>query len=475
MALEEYEECDPYEKWLDPCGYTWPDPNHRGRVYTWGNNDQGWGEDGDENKSNGGRLGNGSATDSNSTPVLVLRGEQPPDEPNDTYPYLCHIVAISAGEAHSMALDVNGYVYTWGDNQHGQLGNGTTDQNLAPVRVVGEDGIGDLEGIVAIAAGYWHSIAVDVNGTIWTWGKGSAGRLGLANKTIDCNTPHPIPVVYNITQETFAFAIQTAIDDANDAGDILEASPGTYYENVNFKDKSVALRSTEPTDPTVVADTIVDARYNAGDSVDDYYPVNYNNGSGSSVAGLTLSESVKGGVNCVNLSSAYLSNCAIQDNSWDGIYLNDASVHITGCRIRRNATASDRDYCGIYCESGSDVNIVGCILSDNEGSGISCEDSSLGITNCTIEDNEDRGVYAKETTLGIMTCIFRNNGDYGIEAHDNCDLSIAQSLIKGNGEGGVYALIGCDFVLNRSIVCDNGWDGLQLEYKFCDFNKQLDI
>jgi len=93
---------------------------------------------------------------------------------------------------------------------------------------------------------------------IWTWGKGSAGRLGLGNKTIDCNTPHPIPVVYNVTQETFAFAIQTAIDDANEAGDTLEASPGTYYENVNFRDKSVTLRSAEQMGDEKLAQTLTD-------------------------------------------------------------------------------------------------------------------------------------------------------------------------------------------------------------------------
>ena len=75
MALEKYEPYDDYLAYSDPC-YIWPDPNHRGRVYSWGNNGQGWGDDGGQNKSNGGRLGNGSATDGNSTPVLVLRGQE---------------------------------------------------------------------------------------------------------------------------------------------------------------------------------------------------------------------------------------------------------------------------------------------------------------------------------------------------------------------------------------------------------------
>ncbi|MBN2138999.1 MAG: hypothetical protein JW720_14415 [Sedimentisphaerales bacterium] len=290
MALEKYEPYDDYQYYLDPNGYIWPDPNHRGRVYTWGNNGAGWGDDGSQNTSNGGRLGNGSVADGNSTPVLVLRGEQPVDDPCNPYEYLQHIIAVSAGEAHSMALDVNGYVYTWGDNQHGQLGNGCDDPCATPVRVVGRDrnrnGVHDanegyLENIIAISAGYWHSLAIDVNGTIWTWGKGATGRLGLADKTIDCNIPHPIQVVYNLTQETFAFAIQTAIHDANDE-DVLEASTGTYYENVVLGDESITLMSVDPQDWTIVDDTVVDSRYNKGaDPAITYYPaVDFNDSSG---------------------------------------------------------------------------------------------------------------------------------------------------------------------------------------------------
>ena len=120
---------------LDPC-----DPNLNGRVYTWGSNGPGWGNEQNPN-SVGGRLGDGTIGDSNSssTPVLVLRGEQQPEDPNNPDPNLTRIVAISAGEGHSMALDEDGYVYAWGDNYFGQLGSGTYDPCTSPVRVVGRD------------------------------------------------------------------------------------------------------------------------------------------------------------------------------------------------------------------------------------------------------------------------------------------------------------------------------------------------
>ena len=53
--------------------------------------------------------------------------------------------------------------------------------------------------------------------------------------------------------------IQAAIDDAND-GDIIIVANGTYFENINFNGKNIILISTEPDDPNVVANTIIDGR-----------------------------------------------------------------------------------------------------------------------------------------------------------------------------------------------------------------------
>jgi hypothetical protein len=50
--------------------------------------------------------------------------------------------------------------------------------------------------------------------------------------------------------------IQAAIDDCND-GDVIVAE-GTYYENINFKGKNIILRSTDPNNSYIVAETIID-------------------------------------------------------------------------------------------------------------------------------------------------------------------------------------------------------------------------
>ncbi|MBI5778435.1 MAG: putative Ig domain-containing protein [Planctomycetes bacterium] len=91
---------------------------------------------------------------------------------------LTGIVAIAGGYEHSMALKNDGTVWAWGNNGWGQLGDGTTAMKSAPVQVKGPGGVGFLTNITAIAGGAYHSIALKNDGTVWTWGSNYYGQLG---------------------------------------------------------------------------------------------------------------------------------------------------------------------------------------------------------------------------------------------------------------------------------------------------------
>ncbi|MDQ8737988.1 fibronectin type III domain-containing protein [Paenibacillus sp. LHD-38] len=97
------------------------------------------------------------------------------------------VVAVAAGYSHSLAVKSDGTVWAWGANHDGQLGDGSTDWDqyrLNPVQVK------DLGSVVAVAAGYYHSLAVKSDGTVWAWGDNSSGQLGDGNKTYSSyNTP----------------------------------------------------------------------------------------------------------------------------------------------------------------------------------------------------------------------------------------------------------------------------------------------
>ena len=87
------------------------------------------------------------------------------------------VIAVVAGQNHSLALTDEGKVYAWGYNANGQLGNGTTVNSYLPV---GVDTSGPLFGkrVVAISAGANHSAAVTDDGLVFCWGLGTSGQLG---------------------------------------------------------------------------------------------------------------------------------------------------------------------------------------------------------------------------------------------------------------------------------------------------------
>jgi hypothetical protein len=130
-----------------------------------------------------GQLGDGTTTDK-SSPVQVL------ERSGSGLSTLAFIVAVSAGNSHSLALDQNGAVWAWGSNTYGELGDGTTVQRSAAVPVIGPDGL-PLGGVVSISAGFSHSLAVKADGSVWAWGRNNSGQLGNGTTT---DTSIPVQV-----------------------------------------------------------------------------------------------------------------------------------------------------------------------------------------------------------------------------------------------------------------------------------------
>jgi len=86
---------------------------------------------------------------------------------------LAQVVAVCAGADHFLALRKDGTVWAWGNNEFGQLGDGTDLFRSVPVRVSG------LPRIVAISAGDSFSLALDASGSLWAWGSNRFGELAL--------------------------------------------------------------------------------------------------------------------------------------------------------------------------------------------------------------------------------------------------------------------------------------------------------
>lgn len=94
------------------------------------------------------------------------------------------VSAVAAGQEHSLALDADGRVYSWGRGNYGQLGLGPRETAWAsePRRVEALEGVR----VKAIAAGAFHSAAVDADGGVWAWGRGESWQLGTGLAAHEC-------------------------------------------------------------------------------------------------------------------------------------------------------------------------------------------------------------------------------------------------------------------------------------------------
>ena len=126
-----------------------------GTVWSWGQN-------------NNGELGLGNTTEYSEPQQITDIKEK--------------ITDVKTGYYHSIALTEKGEVYTWGYNGNGQLGNGTREDSLVPVKVTG------LENIAKVNAYKYMTIALTQNGEVYAWGSGYGAKpvkLNFTRKIID--------------------------------------------------------------------------------------------------------------------------------------------------------------------------------------------------------------------------------------------------------------------------------------------------
>jgi hypothetical protein len=87
---------------------------------------------------------------------------------------LSNVVAIAAGMFHCLALQADGTVVGWGNNNYGQA-TGVTNGAAGVVTIAGQP----LTGVVAIAAGNFHSLALMTDGTVVGWGDDTWGETSI--------------------------------------------------------------------------------------------------------------------------------------------------------------------------------------------------------------------------------------------------------------------------------------------------------
>ncbi len=123
---------------------------------------------------------------------------------------LSGVDAVAAGTGYSLAVRNDGTVWAWGDNRFGQLGDGTTVERHVPVQVTG------LTGVVAVTAsnyqsGSW-SMALKSDGTVWAWGNNDLGQLGIGS-SVSQATPVQVTALSDVTAIGAGWVHSMAVKD----------------------------------------------------------------------------------------------------------------------------------------------------------------------------------------------------------------------------------------------------------------------
>ena len=85
--------------------------------------------------------------------------------------------SADAAFGHTVAVRTDGTLWTWGLNDVGQLGDGTTTSNTSPVQ------IGSDTNWKKVAVNDLHTIATRTDNTLWAWGANDGGQLGDGTNT----------------------------------------------------------------------------------------------------------------------------------------------------------------------------------------------------------------------------------------------------------------------------------------------------
>jgi alpha-tubulin suppressor-like RCC1 family protein len=142
---------------------------------------------------------------------------------------LSDVTAVSAGDYHSLALRSDGSVWAWGSDQHGNLGDdATTASKSTPVQVQG------IDDATAVAAGSEHNLVIRADGSVWGWGQNDYGQVGDGTR-VSRAVPVPVPRMTGAAQGVSAGGAHSLIVGRVPSGPLnVQATAGNGSADISW-------------------------------------------------------------------------------------------------------------------------------------------------------------------------------------------------------------------------------------------------
>ena len=216
--------------------------------------------------------------------------------------------------------------------------------------------------------------------------------------------------------------IQAAILAAN-TGDVVIVAPNTYPESIDFLGKAITVRSTDPNDPVVVMQTIID-----GTGFDHVVQCVSGEGPDTVLSGFIITGGNANGASFPNRDGG-------------GMLILNSSPTVMNCTFKGNASSNSGGGMSIF---NSNAAVTNCLFSENSsmsGGGMYNQGSNTVITNCTFIDNVTdpgggAGMFNRGGSPVVSDVLFTKNmavgGGGGLVNFEFCSTTLVNCTFSGN-------------------------------------------
>jgi len=224
-------------------------------------------------------------------------------------------------------------------------------------------------------------------------------------------------------------SIQTAIDNAVDTDEVVVAQ-GTYFETIDFLGLAITVRSTDPNNPAVVENTIING---CGLSNHTVVTCDSSEGSNTVLSGFVITNgnaSFGAGMQILKNSSPTVTNCTFTGNTASpnggAIWINSSAPTFTDCTFSGNSASARAG--AMYNQSGSNTTVTNCMFSGNtaniDGGGMyNIPNSSPTVTDSVLCENTPENIFGRYTDGG-GNCLAKTCDECGGMLDDIYDVGV---------------------------------------------------